>query len=376
MAEVQITDARKSYGSTEVIHGLDLTIESGELTVLLGPSGCGKSTLLRMIAGLEDITSGEIAIDGRVVNEVSPADRGCAMVFQNYALYPHQTVFKNIAFPLRMAGTDRATITRRVNEIAKLLQIETLLDRLPRDLSGGQRQRVAMGRAMIREPKVFLFDEPLSNLDAELRMHMRLEIARLQRTLEATMVFVTHDQVEAMTLADRIVVMRGGHIEQVGPPLEVYRHPQNRFVASFLGMPAMNFMPVETVAANGASATLGLAGGGTLVVPSVAQGVPEAIGVRPEHVAIAGRHEDAIEVPAGDFQIVGTEHLGDRSYVHLGLPHGEFTLLRGADAPPPTEDGPLRLKLDADNVHLFDKEGRTLPRAASVAGGPTRTEGA
>ena len=349
MADVELRGLSKAFGRTEVIHGLDLTIRSGELTVLLGPSGCGKSTLLRMIAGLEDLTGGEVLIDGEVVNERSPADRGCAMVFQNYALYPHKSVVNNIAFPLRMGGADAETVDREVRYVAGILQIDALLDRLPRDLSGGQRQRVAMGRAMIREPKVFLFDEPLSNLDAELRMRMRLEISHLQKSLGATMIFVTHDQVEAMTLADRIVVMRAGQIEQVGTPLEICRRPVNRFVASFLGMPAMNFIPLGE-------------GGGLprdRLLPD-ARAEVDAIGIRPEHVGLAGPGEQAIELPPGSFEVVGVEHLGDRSYVHLRLEHGELTMLRAADGPPPDEGNPLRLRIDPEQIHRFGADGRAI----------------
>ncbi|NEJ74675.1 sn-glycerol-3-phosphate ABC transporter ATP-binding protein UgpC [Rhizobium phaseoli] len=242
MAPISIRDVKKSYGKNPVIHGVDLEIQSGEFIVILGPSGCGKSTLLRMIAGLEEISGGEIAIDGRVVNQLEPRERGCAMVFQNYALYPHMTVAENIGYALKVAGVAKAERTRRIGEVAKALSLEPFLERRPAALSGGQRQRVAMGRAMIREPKVFLFDEPLSNLDAKLRIAMRAEIRRLHRRLGATSIFVTHDQTEAMTLADRLVVMNGGTVEQVGTPEEVYHHPVSRFVAGFVGTPAMNLL--------------------------------------------------------------------------------------------------------------------------------------
>ncbi|MDC7741025.1 sn-glycerol-3-phosphate import ATP-binding protein UgpC [Rhizobium binxianense] len=242
MAPISIRDVKKSYGKNPVVHGVDLEIQSGEFIVILGPSGCGKSTLLRMIAGLEEISGGEIAIDGRVVNQLEPRERGCAMVFQNYALYPHMSVAENIGYALKVAGVPKTERSRRVAEVAKALSLEPFLDRRPAALSGGQRQRVAMGRAMIREPKVFLFDEPLSNLDAKLRIAMRAEIRRLHRRLGATSIFVTHDQTEAMTLADRLVVMNGGRVEQVGTPEEVYHHPVSRFVAGFVGTPAMNLL--------------------------------------------------------------------------------------------------------------------------------------
>ncbi len=243
MASIDIRSVHKLYGKTPAVRGVDLEVEDGEFVVILGPSGCGKSTLLRMIAGLEDISAGEIAIDGRVVNEVEPARRGCAMVFQNYALYPHMTVAQNIGYALKVARVSRREREERVGRIAETLGLEKLLDRKPSALSGGQRQRVAMGRAMVRQPGIFLFDEPLSNLDAKLRIQMRLEIKRLHRELKTTSVFVTHDQVEAMTLADKLVVMKDGLVEQAGTPSQVYRRPQSRFVASFLGSPPMNFLP-------------------------------------------------------------------------------------------------------------------------------------
>ena len=243
MASIDLRGVHKLYGKTQAVRGVDLSVEDGEFVVILGPSGCGKSTLLRMIAGLEDISSGEIAIDGQVVNDVEPARRGCAMVFQNYALYPHMTVEQNIGYALKVAGVSRQERAQRVGRIAATLGLEDLLKRKPSQLSGGQRQRVAMGRAMVRSPGIFLFDEPLSNLDAKLRIQMRLEIKRLHRELRTTSVFVTHDQVEAMTLADKIIVMNEGLIEQSGTPSEVFRRPQSRFVANFLGSPPMNFLP-------------------------------------------------------------------------------------------------------------------------------------
>src|SRR6218665_1652369 len=245
MAEVRLTDIRKSYGSLEVIKGVNLEVSSGEFVVFVGPSGCGKSTLLRMIAGLEDITSGELTIGGTVMNDVDPSKRGIAMVFQSYALYPHMTVRENMGFALRFAGVAKDEVDRRVNEAARILELGPLMERKPKALSGGQRQRVAIGRAIVRNPDVFLFDEPLSNLDAELRVQTRVEIAKLHQTLGNTIVYVTHDQTEAMTLADRIVVLRAGLVEQIGTPVELYNDPDNEFVAGFIGSPRMNFMQAK-----------------------------------------------------------------------------------------------------------------------------------
>ncbi|MEO1018271.1 MAG: sn-glycerol-3-phosphate ABC transporter ATP-binding protein UgpC [Pseudomonadota bacterium] len=358
MAEIRLDQLTKRFGRTAVIHGLDLTIPSGQLTVLLGPSGCGKSTLLRMIAGLEDVSGGTIAIDGETVNDIDPARRRCAMVFQSYALYPHKTVYKNLAFPLRMAGQSREDIDRRVREVATLLELEALLDRLPRDLSGGQRQRVAMGRAMIREPRVFLFDEPLSNLDAELRVKMRLEIARLQRELEATMVFVTHDQVEAMTLAHCIVVMRAGLIEQVGAPLEIYDDPKTRFVAGFVGSPAMNFFEVTDTRSDAQSAALTLKDGTTVELPHPLAGVPKTLGVRPEHVRL---REAPINLSLEGVRDLGIEHLGDRSYHYLSTGFGDLTVLQPEGYAQIDGAHTFRFGLEPANLRLFDAAGRRVP---------------
>ena len=360
MAHVALKDVYKSFGSTEVIHGITLDINHGELTVLLGPSGCGKSTLLRMIAGLEEVTKGDIEIDEKRVNEVGPADRGCAMVFQNYALYPHQTVFKNIAFPLKMAGFDRRTIADKVRKIAKILELDHLFDRLPRDLSGGQRQRVAMGRAMVREPLVYLFDEPLSNLDAELRVKMRLEIQRLQQRLAATTVFVTHDQVEAMTLAHRIVVIREGVVEQHGTPLEVYNFPANIFVAGFMGSPSMNFFPIQGSTEDGTGTRISLGPDAEITIAFRVPRNPTILGVRPEHIAIA--RDEAPEMNAVircEVQSRGLENLGDRSYRYYATPFGEVTILDAGDGLS-DQDHELRLKFDLENVHLFDADGQNM----------------
>ena len=284
MAAVTLSQVRKAFGSSEVVHGVDIAIEDGEFCVLVGPSGCGKSTLLRMIAGLEEITSGEIAIGIRVVNNVAPKERDIAMVFQNYALYPHMTVLDNMAFSLKLAGVAKEQLQQRVQEAAGILGLTEYLGRYPRQLSGGQRQRVAMGRAIVRKPQVFLFDEPLSNLDAKLRVQMRTEIKALHQRLKTTSVYVTHDQIEAMTMADKIVVMNLGKVEQTGSPLELYDNPANLFVAGFIGSPAMNFLPGKL---NGGTVDLGQ--GIQLPAPAsrVAAGREVVAGVRPEHLAVA-----------------------------------------------------------------------------------------
>jgi multiple sugar transport system ATP-binding protein len=287
MAAVTLAGVRKSFGSTEVVHGVDISIADGEFCVLVGPSGCGKSTLLRMIAGLEEISAGDVCIGGRVVNQVPPKQRDIAMVFQNYALYPHMTVFDNMGFSLKLAGEPNDAIRRRVEDAAQILGLMDYLGRYPRQLSGGQRQRVAMGRAIVRKPQVFLFDEPLSNLDAKLRVAMRTEIKELHQRLKTTSVYVTHDQIEAMTMADKIVVMNGGHVEQIGSPLELYDHPANLFVAGFIGSPAMNFLNGKLVR-NGAEMKVQMLDGLLLPAPSSAalEGRAVIVGVRPEHLLV------------------------------------------------------------------------------------------
>jgi multiple sugar transport system ATP-binding protein len=289
MASVTLSAVRKSFGSTEVVHGVDIGVEDGEFCVLVGPSGCGKSTLLRMIAGLEEISGGRIAIGDRVVNGVAPKERDIAMVFQNYALYPHMNVYDNMAFSLKLAGESREHTRLRVEEAALILGLEEYLRRYPRQLSGGQRQRVAMGRAIVRKPQVFLFDEPLSNLDAKLRVAMRTEIKALHQRLKTTSVYVTHDQIEAMTMADKIVVMNAGRVEQIGSPLELYDDPANQFVAGFIGSPAMNFL-TGRMARNGAGLAVAVGGGVHLPMPvraDIPEGREVVVGVRPEHFAVA-----------------------------------------------------------------------------------------
>ncbi len=316
MADVTLTQLRKSFGAVDVIHGVDLSIETGEFVVFVGPSGCGKSTLLRLVAGLEDATSGTIAIAERDVTHVEPAERGVAMVFQSYALYPHMTVAENMGFGLRMTGHDAALIRQRVDKAARILHLDQLLQRKPKQLSGGQRQRVAIGRAIVREPKVFLFDEPLSNLDAELRVQMRLEIAKLHNDLGATMIYVTHDQVEAMTLADKIVVLRAGKIEQVGSPLALYNDPDNAFVAGFIGSPKMNILPATVSASAEGTVTVAFADhdGAMASIPArtgLAAGTPVLVGIRPEHF---GRGDGA----ALELVLDVIEELGGSSYGYAG----------------------------------------------------------
>ncbi|MDZ7812629.1 MAG: sn-glycerol-3-phosphate ABC transporter ATP-binding protein UgpC [Ideonella sp.] len=305
MGQVQLKGIRKSYGDVAVIKGIDLEVRDGEFMVFVGPSGCGKSTTLRMIAGLEDITGGDLLIDGQRANDLRPADRGAAMVFQSYALYPHMTVEENMGFALKMAGVGKAERALQVGRAAEVLRITDLLRRFPKELSGGQRQRVAIGRAIVRKPKVFLFDEPLSNLDAALRVNMRIELSRLHKELGTTMIYVTHDQVEAMTMGDRIAVFNKGHIEQLGAPLELYNQPANEFVAGFLGAPRVNM--VERPAASGASAHLALWG----ALAHDAGSDVQRVGLRPEHLHVLGAGEG---IPA---KVELAEHLGDVSILHL-----------------------------------------------------------
>ena len=363
MANLQFKALRKTFGDTEILHGIDLEITDGEFIVFVGPSGCGKSTLLRCIAGLEEITSGELFIGGQPMNDVPPSKRGIAMVFQSYALYPHMTVAENMAFGLKLAGHSKAEITAAVLRAAQILQIEPLLDRRPKALSGGQRQRVAIGRAIVRKPGVFLFDEPLSNLDAGLRVQMRVELARLHAELRTTMVYVTHDQVEAMTLANRIVVINQGRIEQVGAPLELYHHPANRFVAGFIGSPKMNFLPCILVAATETGATVRLSDGTLVVAGSDARGLAEGttlvMGIRPERIT-AGT--EAGEGTAKTSVIVA-EHLGDTVFLYVQSPGtpGQLTVKAKPENPLRTGDE-THLSFPAKHCLLFGPDDRTLPR--------------
>jgi multiple sugar transport system ATP-binding protein len=347
MARLELQRLRRSYpGGVTAVDGIDLVVEDGEFMVLVGPSGCGKSTTLRMIAGLEPVTSGHLRIGDRDVTDVPPAQRGVAMVFQSYALYPHMTVAQNMGFALKMAGHDARIIREKVGRAAEALQLTHLLDRTPRALSGGQRQRVAIGRAIVREPKVFLFDEPLSNLDAALRTQMRLELARLHEALGATIVYVTHDQVEAMTLGDRIAVFNAGRIEQVGTPMSLYREPANRFVAGFLGAPQMNFLPVRVIGADGA-----LAG----VAPATGA---ECVGVRPEHWRIVADAEGA-GLPA---RVERIESLGDVALVHCRVDGVEQPVaVKAADLSAAAIAGAtVRLRTRPEHLRFFDGDGRAL----------------
>ena len=365
MADIAIRNVEKSYGKTAVLHGVTLDIADGEFLVILGPSGCGKSTLLRMIAGLEGITRGDIEIGGIVVNTLEPRERGCAMVFQNYALYPHMSVAENIGYALKVAGRPKAEREQRVKDIAKIVGLEDFLDRKPSQLSGGQRQRVAMGRAMIREPKVFLFDEPLSNLDAKLRVQMRLEIRRLHQRLRATSVFVTHDQIEAMTLADRIVVMNQGRIEQAGPPRDLYAEPATRFVASFLGAPAMNLLPAEIVRPGVAMVAGGMEIEFDATKFEAVPGQKVEIGIRPEDVIIVWPGSEGSHL----VQIEFTEEMGASRLVHTRLGAAEFTVLQPTSQ---IEGGQtLHIALPETAIHLFD--AATGRRVAGRPGEPRKS---
>ena len=357
MSDVELIGVGKSFGTLEVIEKVDLHLKSGELIVFVGPSGCGKSTLLRMICGLETLTRGDLRIGGKSMREVDASKRGAAMVFQSYALYPHMSVAENIAFPLRMAGMSKSVRLTKAREAATVLQLESLLDRYPRQLSGGQRQRVAIGRAIVREPDVFLFDEPLSNLDAELRVQMRLEITALHRKLGTTMIYVTHDQVEAMTMADRIVVLRGGKVEQVGTPIELFSRPSTAFVAGFLGSPRMNLLAGKISSVERGVAHVVLEGcDGPVAVParegSVAAGDSVTLGVRPEHLSLS---EDGLLTA----EITMVERLGTTSLLHApDHPAGSVVVeFRGLDVPQP---GPVRAALDASQLHLFNADGNVV----------------
>jgi ABC-type sugar transport system ATPase subunit len=350
MGAVQLTGVRKLFGQLEVIKGVDLTVADGELVVFVGPSGCGKSTLLRMIAGLEDVDYGDIRIAGAVVTELAPARRGVAMVFQNYALYPHMTAYDNLAYGLRRAGMARADVDARVQEAAVLLQITELLPRRPKAMSGGQRQRVAIGRAIVRKPEVFLFDEPLSNLDASLRVEMRSQIARLHHDLKATMIFVTHDQVEAMTLADRIVVLNAGRVEQVGTPREVYHNPANLFVAGFIGSPAMNLIPA--MAGQGG---LTLPWGTQLPWPKPALAGPVTLGLRPDRLSLVPQ---ARAQASGQVTLV--EHLGDESILHVRLDTGASLTIKAPGDVQVRLGDVAHIGFDLTSAVLFGPDGRVL----------------
>ncbi|QXC48641.1 sn-glycerol-3-phosphate ABC transporter ATP-binding protein UgpC [Agrobacterium salinitolerans] len=360
MAELSLKNVVKRYGALEVIHGANLEVKDGEFVVFVGPSGCGKSTLLRMIAGLEDISGGDIVIGGKTVSDADPADRGIAMVFQSYALYPHMTVAENLSFGLRMNGNPKADTQKRVNRAAEILQINELMERRPKQLSGGQRQRVAIGRAIVREPQVFLFDEPLSNLDAELRVQMRVEISRLHKQLGTTMIYVTHDQTEAMTLADKIVVLRAGNIEQVGAPLDLYDDPANRFVAGFVGSPKMNFLDATIVGSSAEGVTLSLDSDPTVrlslpVTARLNEGARVSLGMRPEHFADAGAGDADLTV-----HVDVAEHLGNTSYVYARTEGGEQLIIERPESRDVGNRDRLTVGLSARRAFLFDSKGDRL----------------
>jgi multiple sugar transport system ATP-binding protein len=364
MSTLELRQVTKSFGTTKVIHGIDLAISHGEFIVFVGPSGCGKSTLLRMIAGLEPVTAGDVAIDNAVVNDIPAAERGLAMVFQSYALYPHMSVRQNLSFGLENIRTPKPEIEKRVMEAARMLRMEQLLDRRPGQLSGGQRQRVAIGRAVVREPKIFLFDEPLSNLDAELRVQMRTEIGSLHQRLGNTMIYVTHDQVEAMTMADRIAVLKDGRLEQFGKPLDLYNRPSNLFVAGFIGSPRMNFLNGKVQGVSAAGVTLQLDGGGSVSVPceagGLASGAEVKLGVRPEHIRLDDASGDA------KLAVTITEQLGGESYLHGTLSSGETLSVRLAGQTRVNRGDTVSLRLaDPAQRHLFDAmSGKVLPPLA------------
>jgi len=357
MADVRLNGVRKRFGDVEIIKGIDLDVPHGSFCVFVGPSGCGKSTLLRLIAGLEKVSDGQIVIGGQDMTAVDPASRGTAMVFQSYALYPHMTVAENISFGLRMSKTPKAEIDKRVQTAAGMLQLGHLLDRKPSQLSGGQRQRVAIGRAIVRNPQVFLFDEPLSNLDASLRVQMRIEIGKLHQDLGTTMIYVTHDQVEAMTLADQIVVLNAGRIEQVGSPLELYHRPANLFVAKFIGSPTMNTLPVRRLGEDGDGVRFALPGDAPIVLPTRHGGV--TLGVRPEHL-ILGTGEDA--TLQGRVRL--TERLGSETMLYVDLGENTEVVVRadGLSSVRPGETVPIGLS--HRSCHLFDAQGQAVLNGA------------
>ena len=367
MARLELRNVVKSYGAVDVIKGIDLRVNHGEFCVFVGPSGCGKSTLLRMICGLEKITSGRLLIGDEDMSEVEASDRGTAMVFQSYALYPHMTVRDNMSFGLRMAKTPQTVVEERVRRAAEILQITHLLDRKPKDMSGGQRQRVAIGRAIVREPKVFLFDEPLSNLDAELRVQMRVELSKLHNEIGATMIYVTHDQVEAMTMADKIVVLRDGLVEQIGSPLDLYTSPDNRFVAGFIGSPQMNFLKgqIVEVAQGAARVSVPDAPDHLLGIPlradvSVAAGQQVTVGIRPEHF---------LGTPGGpglEVSIDVVENLGGIAYAYGRTVASQDVILKAESETPPQSGMSVTASIKDEYCHLFDGNGQTLSMPAGA----------
>ena len=375
MASVELKGVVKRYdNNVTVVHGADLAIRDGEFIVFVGPSGCGKSTLLRMIAGLEDISAGELFIDARLANDINPAQRGLAMVFQSYALYPHMTVFENMAFALRLAGTKGEALKQAVGRAAAILQITDLLERRPKELSGGQRQRVAIGRAIVRQPGVFLFDEPLSNLDASLRVQMRVELSRLHRELKSTMIYVTHDQVEAMTRGERIVVLNAGRIEQVGTPHALYNAPANLFVAGFLGAPKMNFIGAELVRADSATSTVRLAHGTLIEIACdttrASVGEQVTLGIRAEHMLPAACGANTMSLAVGH-----VEYLGDQSIAYASLRDrpGLLAFRQASESAPLAAGSRVDVHLPAQRCHLFDAAGNAFLHSLTIPTGNQAT---
>ena len=365
MANVKMESIYKQFGNTEVIHGVDLEVDDNEFVVLVGPSGCGKSTLLRLIAGLEDVTSGEIKIDGVRVDYLPPAKRGIAMVFQSYALYPHMNVYQNMSFGLRLAKTAKQIVDQKVRDAAEVLQITELLERKPKELSGGQRQRVAIGRAIVRDPKVFLFDEPLSNLDAKLRVQMRIELTKLHRELNATMIYVTHDQVEAMTMADKIVVLRDGYVEQVGAPLDLYHNPANMFVAGFIGSPAMNFMDGKIAGISDNNVEFELDNSQKMQVhcspgEEMTTGEPLSVGIRPEHLELTENGDTKLQG-----EVFAVERLGGETYLYVNTENNkELTVHATGDKVVGVGDL-VSIGFSSKNCHLFNGQGKVFEKLAA-----------
>ncbi|PHN56004.1 ABC transporter ATP-binding protein [Pseudomonas viridiflava] len=366
MANLSIRNLQKGFDGHQIIKGIDLDVKDREFVVFVGPSGCGKSTLLRLIAGLEEVTSGTIELDGRDITQVTPAKRDLAMVFQTYALYPHMTVGKNLSFALDLAGGNKDEIKKKVDEAARILELGPLLERKPKQLSGGQRQRVAIGRAIVRNPKIFLFDEPLSNLDAALRVQTRLELSRLHKELQATMIYVTHDQVEAMTLADKVVVLNGGKVEQVGSPLDLYHHPANLFVAGFLGTPKMGFLKGKISRIDSGSCQVDLDAGTKVSMPvsraGLAVGAQVTLGIRPEHLDLAQSGDCQLQVIADV-----SERLGSDTFCHVRTRSGEALTMRIRGDLASQYGETLHLHLDNAHCHLFDADGLVIPKALQTA---------
>lgn len=363
MSNLTIKNLRKSYGDVHVLNGINLEIKDHEFVVFVGPSGCGKSTLLRSIVGLETVNEGQFFLDDKEITNLPPSKRDLAMVFQSYALYPHMSVQKNMSFALELAREDKNIIEKKVNNAAKILQIEALLDRKPRDLSGGQRQRVAIGRAIVRNPKIFLFDEPLSNLDASLRVQMRLELSRLHKNLHATMIYVTHDQIEAMTLADKVVILNQGRIEQIGSPMELYSNPANQFVAGFLGMPKMSFLPAKVIEDGDTGLKIKLSSGSQIQLPidgkSVSAGGKVTLGIRPENVNITDKRRGHV---SANFDV--TEQLGSDTFHYVKTEANESITVRADRNSNSHYSETIGLDFDLNQCHVFNENGKALDKLA------------